>query len=326
MQMKMRVRVILTATLCAVALLYASVGVCADIVTQTHPGSSTSTTTTANSAVTSATATSATRSTLVPPVRKVLLGKRISLSSSTLYIPDHFRADQTSNTELLLFFHGAAWVAEQNFEDAGKNAVLLTMSMGMDKYSQTFSTSGALERLIREAERALADASVTSAPVERICLSSFSGGYGAVREILNSGVRSEQITDVVLADSLYGPRVPGHDDQLVTTATQPFLEFAREAAEADTGKRFFFSQLYPPEEKHRGNTTTIAAYYLTDTLAVKRLPADGQNSRGAKLLYRADKGGFHVLGYIGMTTQDHFEHYYAIADLWKLTSLTDVAP
>ncbi|MGI8906126.1 MAG: hypothetical protein ACR2IE_06515 [Candidatus Sumerlaeaceae bacterium] len=57
-------------------------------------------------------------------------------------------------------------------------------------------------------------------------------------------------------------------------------------------------------------------------MRVVREAASGHNSRGAKLLYRADRNGFHVLGYSGMTTQDHFEHFYAIGDLWKLTSLT----
>lgn len=65
----------------------------------------------------------------------------------------------------------------------------------------------------------------------------------------------------------------------------------------------------------------LAARYLIDRVDAQSRPASGRNSRGAELLYRADRGGFHVLGYAGMTTQDHFEHFYAAADLLRQTSL-----
>ena len=282
-------------------------------------------------------ATSSTKQTLVPPARRQVPGTHLQLTSATLYVPDFFTtrpspvaanklATQATATQALIFFHGASWVAEQNFYDSHKNAVLISISLPMDKYGSAMAQPGALDRILAEADSKLTDADITSAPISRLCISSFSGGYGAVREILASRVRSQQITDVVLADSLYGPHVPGNETQLETTATQPFLDFARAAAEGRDNKHFFFSQLFPPEEKYRTNTTTIAAYYLTDTLAIPRKPTVAKSSRGAHILYRADKNGFHVFGYAGMTTQDHFDHYYGISDLWKQTSLDDVQP
>jgi hypothetical protein len=101
----------------------------------------------------------------------------------------------------------------------------------------------------------------------------------------------------------------------------PFLDYARRAANGQCV--FLYSHLYPPEEQHRGNTTTLTASYLIDELDVPRREAATRNSRGEQLLYRADRNGFHVFGYAGMTTQDHFEHFYAASDLLKLTSLDD---
>jgi hypothetical protein len=267
--------------------------------------------------------TTSTKQTLIPPARRDVPGRHLPLTSGTLFVPQFFDAGRTTCTEAVVLFHGAAWVAEQNFYDAHKNAVLISVSLPMDKYASAFEQTGALERILLDAESKLTDFDITSAPICKLCISSFSGGYGAVREILRNGARHEQISDVVLADSLYGPRRPGSDTELATSATQPFLDFAREAASGHKGKRFFFSQLFPPEEKYRTNTTTVAAYYLTDALNVERVPAHEKTIRGTPILYKAEKGAFHVYGYAGMTTQDHFDHYYGISELWKRTSLTD---
>ena len=130
------------------------------------------------------------------------------------------------------------------------------------------------------------------------------------------------MTDLLLADSLYAPRVKGSANELDPVAMEPFLEFARAAA---AGKRtMIFSHLYPPEERYRSNTTTLAATYLIERVGAKRSEATGRNAQGARLLYRADLRGFHVLGYAGMTTQDHFNHFYAIADLFRQSSLDSV--
>jgi len=142
-----------------------------------------------------------------------------------------------------------------------------------------------------------------------------------VRDLLRLEKVAARVGDVVLLDSLYAPRIGATKDQLDPAAMAPFLAFARKAADAKGDATFLFSHLYPPEEQYRGNTTTLAASFLIDALNMERQDAAGvKNSRGAKLLYRADKGNCHILGYAGMTNQDHFDHFYASGDLLKLTS------
>jgi hypothetical protein len=131
-----------------------------------------------------------------------------------------------------------------------------------------------------------------------------------------------RISDVLFLAAHYAPPIAVKKVPLDPAAMEPFVNFARRAAAEGADKHFFFTQLYPPLEEHRGNTTTLAASYLIDAIAAKRQPASGKNSRGTQtLLYRADKHNFHVLGYAGMTNQDHFEHFYSAADVLKLTSL-----
>ena len=148
-------------------------------------------------------------------------------------------------------------------------------------------------------------------------------GYTAVRDLIRIEKGAARVSDVVLLDSLYAPRMGANKDGLDPAAMAPFVAFARRAAAADGDATFLFSHLYPPQEQYRGNTTTLAASFLIDALALERQDAIGRNSRGAALLYRAEKGNCHILGYGGMTNQDHFDHFYAAADLLKLTSLSD---
>src|SRR5262249_5975548 len=106
-------------------------------------------------------------------------------------------------------------------------------------------------------------------------------------------------------------------DQLDPEAMKPFVDFAQRAAEGKA--TFLFSQLYPPQEQYRSNTTTLAASFLVDALKLERTPG------AAKILYRAERQNCHILGVDGMTNQDHFDHFYHAADLLKLTSLPDAA-
>lgn len=258
---------------------------------------------------------------LIAPPRRDVPGKRITLDRGSLYVPDFFKP-ASNRADLVLFFHGAAWCAEQNFYDARKNAVLVSISH--TNYAEFFHDSHRFESILATVSNALAKGKVCDGGIGNICLASFSGGYVAVREILKQETNTARVTDVVLADSLYAPRAKGNTNELDSAAMEPFLNYARRAA--DGKGTFWFTQLFPPEEKYRNNTTTLAANYLIDALKAQRVPADSRNSQGAQALYRADKGNFHVIGYAGMTTQDHFNHFYALSDLLKEISFTSVKP
>lgn len=265
----------------------------------------------------SATAAKPTTPTLIAPPRRDVPGRRHELTLGTLYIPSFYRPAANRGTDVAVFFHGAAWCAEQNFYDARRNAVLVSIRR-MD-YGDVFRDAAALRGVLDETTTTLAREGICGGPVRRLALVSFSGGYTGVREILKHSEFQLRVSDVVLADSLYGPRLADDPTRLNPEALAPFLAFARRAAVGEV--TFLFSHLYPPEQKHRGNTTTVAARNLIEALGASPRPASGANSRAAQLLYRADQGRFHVLGYSGMTTQDHFEHFYALCDLLRESSL-----
>lgn len=252
------------------------------------------------------------------PARRNVPGTRFPASIGDAFVPEFYDSSLSSSTDVVLFFHGARWFAEQAFHDAHKNAVLISVSL--KEYERVFRDSDAVTQILNATRDGLAREGTTSAAIGRICLVSFSGGYSAVREVLKQERFTHQITDVVLADSLYAPRVKGKDTELDPVAMAPFVTYARRAAAGEC--TLWFSHLYPPEARYRGNTTTLAADYLIEAVKAKRQAAEGTNCAGARLLTRADLGGFHVLGYAGMTNQDHFNHLYGVSDLLRLTSLT----
>lgn len=256
----------------------------------------------------------------LPPVRRNVPGLRFSLSTGELYIPDFFKADSDGKFDLAVFFHGAAWCSEQGFYDARKNAVLVSISL--KSYEEAFQDTTRFQKILDEVTLTLETTNTISHPrIGKICLSSFSGGYSAVRAILKVPMYYDRVTDLVLADSLYcGTDATGKflDDKQMA----PYLRFARDAASGK--KTMWFTQLYPPEEQYRDNNTTHTAAYLMEHLNGNRVSQNQTNPLGMQLLYSCDTGNFHIRGYAGMANQDHFNHFYNIGEYFGKMSFDSI--
>jgi len=241
---------------------------------------------------------------IVPPPRRDVPGKRVELKSGELFVPDFFRTD--GRADVVVWFLGTSWCAEQVFYDAHKNAVLLvvnaaTLKRGFDFLDALEEVAGALDH----------QADVTDEGIGSVSLISFSGGWSGVRDVLSHPDLARVVDNVVLLDSLYA-----RDEKSLA----PFVEFAKRACDGET--TFVFTQLYPPLEEHRGNTTTVCAMKLIEQLKLVR--DDANEKVGERtLLYRAIKGNAHILGYSGMTNQDHFDHFYNAARAIRMTSVRD---
>ena len=123
----------------------------------------------------------------------------------------------------------------------------------------------------------------------------------------------------MLCDSLYANRIAGDTSDLDDLQLQPFLDYAAPLL----ARRIFFSQLYPPEERYRGNTTTQTAEVFDRPRRRQKSPANGKTSRGTPIVYRGGNEWLPRYGYAGMTNQDHFDHLFAMHDLMKQTSIAD---
>jgi hypothetical protein len=150
---------------------------------------------------------------------------------------------------------------------------------------------------------------------EQVTISSFSAGYGAVREILKTEANLERIDAVIAADSIYA----GLDDAAPTRAVDPrhmrdFLRFARLAA--DGKKRFVLSHSAQPTSYA---STTETADYLLKELGLHRTTQAATPRDRLQQITAAERGGLHVLGFAGDKGPDHMRHLHEIDLLWDLS-------
>lgn len=215
-------------------------------------------------------------------------GVRSTFSLGTLMLPEHKQP-----TMLIIHFHSSPWLvelcAQRKFPTAAVMAV--NLGAGSEAYRQPFLEPGEFAKIVGEAE-----AAVGGRKFKTIVLSSFSAGYGAVREILRDKTNWPRITSVILADSLYSEY--GHEaDDL-----GPFLAYLQ------SGKRLVIthSELYPGTYE----STSEAVDWLLSKMGAKRKAVLRWGPIGMQQLSEASKGGFVVLGFAGNTADDHVDHLY----------------
>lgn len=262
-----------------------------------------------------------------------LPGFSFSLSTGTIYIPPYFhpQGKKENIVNLVIHFHGAPWIVEQNFYFAQKNAVQVTISLpGLSGvYTNKYKDRQEFGRLLNEIMKILEREKIVNKPrLGKLCLTSFSAGFGALREILKVPKYYRLITDIVCADSIHCGFVSVTSATgVITTLNKkqmaPFLKFAKDAVQGKKTMLITHSEIDPLTYA----STTKTADYLIEKVGAIRKPVSllhpSQNNN-MKLLSAADKGNFHVRGYAGNTPQDHMDHLYKIADFIKETSLPGI--
>ncbi len=242
-------------------------------------------------------------------------GQRWKLSLGTLLLPDGARVGAIM--PLMVHFHGAPWLAEWSAVQRNRHAAVLTIHLGAGSgvYVRAFADPNRFSQLLEEAARTLSP----KHPVlfRPVVLSSFSAGYGAIREILKNPENRDRIDVIVLADSLHTGYIPdGKPGALDTAPLAPFLEFARAAAAGRKQMIITHSEIFPGTFA----STTETADYMISSLQLKGRPVLKWGPLGMQQLSEARAGRLQILGFAGNTAPDHIDHFHALAHwlkLWK---------
>ncbi len=246
---------------------------------------------------------------------EVLPSWRVGAGSATVLRPA-IRPDEVESQELIVHFHGAVDAVRRAMErDRGSETVLLVTMPGLSAaYTQPFRDDPALFESLLGAAR---DRSGTSADSrvpsewERITLSSFSAGYGAVREILRSPAAG-RIDSIVAADSIYAGLDTEDGGRRVSDADMAgFLAFARRAAAGS--KVFVIAHSAQPTPYA---STTETADYLLAKLGLRRGEAATATDPEFMPVSRSAQGGFLVTGYAGASAAAHLHHLRIIDCHW----------
>ncbi|QDV22450.1 hypothetical protein [Aureliella helgolandensis] len=227
---------------------------------------------------------------------------------------------------LLIHFHGSPEAVREVFERSELKCILAVVNFpGLSTaYSKPFAEDHKLFDRILSQARAMAVGVQPASQGEwsRIAVSSFSAGYGAVREILKTPENMARIDSITTADSIYAGLQEDVSERLVDEANmQGFLEFASLAV--SDRKRFVLSHSAQPTPYA---STTETADYLLRSLGMARTADESLSIEEFHQTSRAAKGGFLVLGFEGVSAQAHMQHLHHLDLFWRQVSSLAPAP
>jgi hypothetical protein len=243
-------------------------------------------------------------------------GQRVKLTDGQLFIPDGCKAGR-DGVDFTLHLHGAADLVEKQFAQAGRPGVLVTVTLkGLSSvYTERFKDPKTFQRILDEAGEQLVKQGVVEKPRwRRVAVSSFSAGYGGVREMLRDATLFARIDALVLADSLYAGYVGKEGERRVNPEQMPgFEKFARAAAAGE--KRFILSHCDLKPDGYASTAET--AEYLLQKVGGKREKVDEKWAEGWRLTSRCRRERFEVYGFSGDAGTDHLRHLRNLGLLLK---------
>jgi hypothetical protein len=195
-----------------------------------------------------------------------------------------------------------------------RKAAILTVHLGAGSgvYSRAFSDPAAFAALLDEAAKQLSPPHPPR--FHPIVITSFSAGYGAVREILKNSANWEHIDAIVLMDSMHtGYTTGSQPGPLETDPLQPFVEFAKAAVAGRKTLIVTHSEIFPGTFA----STTETSDYVLNQLGLKRKPVLKWGPVGMQQTSEVRAGHFRLMGFAGNSAPDHIDHFHGLQQWLK---------
>ena len=243
----------------------------------------------------------------------------------TLFLPHGWTNAVSSNTVLFAHFHTIAWFAIQEHvrREAKEPLIVFALGEGASTYRAPFTDTNRFARMIALVESELKKrGAVADTRVAHIDVSSFSAGYGAVRELVQQPASFQIIRRIALLDSMYASLEP---EETGSTNRRPlaaqidvWVPFARAAVRGE--KTFVFTHSQVPTRTYASSFECAAALAAKagvefKTVTANSLPAT--RDLNFPLLRRADAGRFHIWSYGGADAPAHLTHVRHLAEVWR---------
>ena len=240
-----------------------------------------------------------------------MVGQTVAIANGRMVvIRQPSPSESTETSKLMIHFHGAIPTARKALAHSTFNGTLVIVNFpGLSSaYAQPFEDNPQLFEQILLNSNSSSDS--------HILLSSFSAGYGAIRQILKSPKYFDQIHAIVLADSIYAGLDAEKPKRRVSQANmQDFQRFADLAS--TNQKTFVLSHSAQPTPYA---STTETSNYLLASLRIDRIPSTTIQRANFCQSTSAKKGQFTVLGFDGETGQHHMQHLHNIDALWNIAN------
>jgi hypothetical protein len=238
----------------------------------------------------------------------------------TLFLPRDWDANGANQT-LTMHFHMAPWfIIQEHVRRGAKNPlVCVHLGEGSTIYRRAFEDPQRLGRVLAVIGDELRKRAGKGVAIRDLELSSFSAGYGAIRELVKSGDILRQMRRVVLADSMYASlEANAPERRPLAEQIEVWVPLARAAMKGE--KTFVFTYSEVPTETYASSSECAAA--LIRAVGVTNQVVAASSCAAARdpqfpLRQRADFGNLHIWGYGGTNAQAHMTHARHLADVWK---------
>ena len=224
--------------------------------------------------------------------------------------------------DVVIHFHGAAWLPQQAVADLGDRtaSAVVNLGAGSGTYHRAFADPLVFDSLLAGVSREVGASTGRAARVGRLTLVGFSAGHGAIRAIIREPRHFAGVGAILLLDGMHTSYVPegtvlAAGGTLDTTNLMAFAEFARAAVRGE--KRFVIthSEIFPGTFA----STTETANWLLRALGLRRTPVLRWGPRGMQQTSEVVVGRFEMLGFAGNSAPDHIDHLHAMPELLART-------
>ena len=241
---------------------------------------------------------------------RALEGRRYPLPLGTLFVPKRWKSGV--RRPLVVHFHGAPWIVETAAERLRTAVIAVQIGAGSSRYAAPFRDDPALfPRMLAEAERSAATR------FDPVILSSWSAGYGAIREILRQPANAPRVARLLAIDSIHAGYASGKPGPLESEITPADMEeFAIFAREALAGRRMLVlahSEIFPGTFA----STTETADFLLTRLGLRRKAILRWGPMRTQQLSDTRRGKLRVMGFAGNSAPDHVDLFHALPDLLR---------
>lgn len=266
----------------------------------------------------------------ITPGTQAPSGEKVAMedmgANYTLWLPAQWNVVPTNSWRINVHFHGTEWFIIQEHERAGyrRPLVVFQSGEGSSAYRRLLEDTNRFARVLKQVEAELhRRGAPAGARIDAVDVSSFSAGYGAVRELVKCPEYRSVVRRIVLADSMYAGLAPVTNSdagrQPDPRHIAPWLAFAREAMQGRT--TFVFTHSAVPTGAFASSAECAGALLAALGVPTPR-PVPPASSAAARvpdypLETQCDVGRFHVWGYGGQDAQAHLTHIRHLADIWR---------
>lgn len=233
----------------------------------------------------------------------------LTLKYGELLISPHFESNSNS-INLFIHLHGKASVVQNAFIKTKINGLLITIHLGMlsGPYRIAFSDSNFLQTILDEALEKIRETKGIDFSDRKlnIFFTSFSAGYGGIREILKYEKYYSKIKGIILLDGLHTDYIETGSGKIVNPIQmKDFLRFAKDAVKFKKQFIITHSEIIPDGY----SSTTETAKYLIDSTNTEIVYSERLFSEDFVQKYFAFNGNFRVYGFYGVNAADHMKHF-----------------